>query len=51
MKQFLRANGQDMNDPVQLESVLFNTGELLGIKTLDHVIIGNNKWFSFREND
>ena len=33
-----------------ITEVLFNTGELLSIKVLDHVIIGNKKWYSFREN-
>ena len=33
-----------------ITKILFDTGELLSIKVLDHVIIGNNKWYSFREN-
>ena len=33
-----------------ITEMLFNTGELLSIKVLDHVIIGNDKWYSFREN-
>ena len=28
---------------------LFNAGELLNIKVLDHVIIGNEEWYSFNE--
>lgn len=29
---------------------LCNVGELVGIKILDHIIIGNNNYFSFKEN-
>ncbi len=34
---------------LQLTERLIEAGELLGITVLDHVIIGNNKWWSWRE--
>jgi|SRR3989344_1069290 len=33
----------------RITKIIFNAGEMLSIKVLDHVIIGDNKWFSFRE--
>jgi len=34
---------------LQLTERLIEAGELLGITVLDHVIIGNGKWWSWRE--
>lgn len=31
--------------------VITNSGDLLGIKVIDHVVIGKNDYFSFKEND
>jgi DNA repair protein RadC len=36
------------NDEV-LTKQLKNCGELLGIRVLDHIIVGNNSYFSFLE--
>lgn len=30
---------------------LVSIGDILGIKVIDHIIIGNNKYYSFMEND
>ncbi|UMZ72867.1 RadC family protein [Natranaerofaba carboxydovora] len=35
----------------RLTKRLFESGEILGIEILDHVIIGSNEYFSFKENN
>ena len=35
----------------EITDKLFKAGELLNIKVLDHVIIGNEKWYSFNEEN
>ena len=34
----------------EITEILFDAGKLLSIKVLDHVIVGDGKWYSFREN-
>jgi DNA repair protein RadC len=35
----------------QITTVLKQAGQLLGIRVLDHVIVGDGKYFSFQENN
>lgn len=35
----------------KLTSRLITAGELIGIEVLDHIIIGDHKYYSFKEND
>lgn len=37
------------NEDIEITNTLVSSGEILGIKLLDHVIISNNKYFSFYE--
>ena len=37
---------EDLNITANIESI----GKLLGIKLVDHIIIGNNQYYSFLEN-
>src|SRR3989344_439553 len=34
----------------EITNLLFKAGDLLSIKVLDHVIIGNDKYFSYKDN-
>ncbi len=36
-------------EDIKITDILFKSGELLNIKVLDHVIIGNNNYYSFNE--
>jgi len=36
-------------EDIKITKVLFKSGELLNIKVLDHVIIGNDGYYSFNE--
>ena len=38
------------NEDIEITKKLKEVGNLLGIKILDHIIIGNNKYYSFIEN-
>ncbi len=38
------------DDDIKVTKTIFEAGELLGIKMLDHIIFTNNSYFSFREN-
>ena len=35
---------------IEVTKKLINAGDLLGIKVLDHIIIGNGSYWSWREN-
>jgi len=35
----------------EITKILVNSGELLSIKVLDHVIIGNNEYYSFKDKN
>lgn len=37
-------------DDINLTERLINSGMLMGIKVIDHIIIGNNEYYSFMEN-
>lgn len=37
------------NSDIELTRSIFRAGELLGIKLIDHIIIGDNRFMSFRE--
>ena len=39
------------NDDFNITNNLKNVGEILGIKVIDHIIIGNNNYYSFKENN
>lgn len=39
------------NEDVEITKRLVSIGELLGIKIIDHIIIGENNYFSFFENE
>ncbi|HHE07696.1 MAG TPA: JAB domain-containing protein [Chlorobaculum parvum] len=41
---------QPSNADKQVTSILKKSGDLLQIALLDHVIVGNNDWFSFRDH-
>jgi len=41
---------QPSKEDIEVTKKLINAGELLGISVLDHVIIGNDKFWSWREN-
>lgn len=41
---------QPSNADKQVTSILKKSGDLLQIAMLDHVIVGNNDWFSFRDH-
>ncbi|MCG2826624.1 MAG: hypothetical protein L6265_08555, partial [Thermoplasmatales archaeon] len=36
-------------DDVEITKRLMETGEVIGIKVLDHMIIGDGKWMSLKE--
>ena len=38
------------DEDTKVTKVLFDAGEVLGIKLLDHIIFAKGKYFSFREN-
>ena len=38
------------NQDIEITKQLINVGNLLGIKIIDHVIIGSNNYYSFLEN-
>jgi len=42
---------QPSEEDKQVTKILFDAGELLGIKVLDHVIIGRNEFYSFKESE
>ncbi|MCX7766633.1 MAG: DNA repair protein RadC [Candidatus Sumerlaeia bacterium] len=39
------------HDDISLTHRLYETGEIIGIKVLDHLIIAGNKYFSFADNN
>ena len=41
---------QPSKEDIEVTKRLIDAGELLGITVLDHIIIGNNKFWSWREN-
>lgn len=43
-------NPMPSNEDVKITNVLVETGKILGIKVLDHIIIGENNYYSFHEN-
>ncbi len=44
-------NCEPSNEDIEITKVLMKAGEHLGIKVLDHVIIGKEKYYSWRENN
>ncbi|MCG2717292.1 MAG: hypothetical protein L6408_00450, partial [Nanoarchaeota archaeon] len=38
-------------DDVEITKRLMETGEMIGIKVLDHMIIGDGKWMSLKEEN
>lgn len=42
-------NPEPSDDDISITKQLVKAGEILGIEVLDHIIIGNKKYFSFRE--
>ena len=38
-----------LNDE-QITNQMVKTGEIIGIPVIDHIIIGNNKYYTFKEN-
>ncbi|MCG2719233.1 MAG: hypothetical protein L6266_00640, partial [Nanoarchaeota archaeon] len=38
-------------DDVEITKRLMETGEVIGIKVLDHMIIGDGKWMSLKEEN
>lgn len=42
-------NPEPSDDDIKITKQLVKAGEILGIEVLDHIIIGNKKYFSFRE--
>ena len=42
-------NPDPSDDDIEVTKQVVNAGEILGIDVLDHIIIGNKKYFSFRE--
>jgi len=43
-------NVDPSNEDNEITKILFNAGELLSIKILDHVIIGENNHYSYKDN-
>lgn len=39
------------DEDIEITKRLYKAGEILGIKVLDHIIIGSNKYLSFREQN
>lgn len=39
------------DDDIKITKQLVKAGEILGIEIVDHIIIGHNKYFSFKEKD
>jgi len=39
------------NEDKEVTKILENSGDLLGIKVLDHIIIGKDNYYSFKENE
>jgi DNA repair protein RadC len=39
------------NEDKEVTKILENAGDLLGINVLDHIIIGKDKYYSFKENE
>jgi len=39
------------DDDIEITEQLAKAGEILGIEVIDHLIIGHNKYFSFKEKD
>ena len=37
-------------EDINITKTLVNVGNILGIKVIDHLIIGNNNYYSFLEN-
>jgi DNA repair protein RadC len=37
-------------DDIQLTRRLVEAGALLGVDVLDHIIVGDSRWYSFRES-
>ena len=44
-------NLKPSHEDIELTKRLMEIGELLGIKVLDHIIIGDNNYYSFLENE
>ena len=42
-------NPNPSDDDIAITKQLVKAGEILGIEVLDHIIIGNKRYFSFRE--
>lgn len=38
-------------DDIKCTHIIQNAGKLLGVPLIDHVVIGDNRYFSFKEND
>ncbi|MEK6811761.1 MAG: JAB domain-containing protein [Nanoarchaeota archaeon] len=38
------------SEVIDITKKLIDSGEMVNIKLLDHVIIGNGKWWNYREN-
>ena len=39
------------NEDINITSRLVDAGDLIGIKVLDHIIIGDNRYVSFKEKN
>ena len=39
------------NDDINITKRLEECGEILGIKVIDHIIVGDNEYYSFNEHD
>jgi len=44
-------NCEPSNEDLEITKVLMKAGEHLGIKVLDHVIVGRNKYWNYKENN
>lgn len=44
-------NPEPSDDDIAITKQLIKAGEILEIEVLDHIIIGNKRYFSFREED
>lgn len=44
-------NAEPSNEDLEVTKKLIEAGKLIDIKVLDHVIIGNGSWWSWREED
>jgi len=44
-------NPEPSDEDIEITKQLVRAGEILGIEVLDHIIIGNNRYFSFKESN